>query len=127
VRAPASRRTAGGGAVSPGALGHGLLASALAWMWLAAHAGTAAAQSRRYPPAPVDVDQGERARSELWERVIHPESERYQRHVAAARFLLDDAGERDEARALGHLDSAVALAPDRPEAHWLRAVASERL
>lgn len=104
-----------------------LLASALAWAWIAAHPGVAGAQSRRYPPAPVDVDQGERARSELWERVLHPERERYQRQVAAARFLLDDTGGRDEARALEHLDSAVALAPGRPEAHWLRAVASERL
>lgn len=108
-------------------LAHGLVAGALAWMWLAAGAGPVAAQSQRYPPPRVDVDQLEGARSRFWERIIHPESERYQRHVAAARSLLDDSGARDEAGALAHLEGAVALAPDLPDAHWLRAVAHERL
>jgi tetratricopeptide (TPR) repeat protein len=89
-------------------------------------AGVAWAQSERYPPSSVDVDERERA-SSFWERVLHPAGQRYEHRVAAARALLAQPDGQAAEQALTHLDEAVAMAPGHPEGHWLRGVAGERL
>lgn len=87
----------------------------------------ALAQSERYPPPPVDVDERVRAPSAFWERVLHPADPSFQPHLAAARALLEQPDGQAAAQALPHLEQAVALAPDHPEVHWLRGLAAERL
>jgi tetratricopeptide (TPR) repeat protein len=87
----------------------------------------ALAQSKRYPPPPVDIDERGRAPSGFWERVLHPADQSYQPHLATARSLLEQPDGQAAAQALSHLEQAVALAPDHPEVHWLRGLAAERL
>jgi tetratricopeptide (TPR) repeat protein len=87
----------------------------------------ALAQSDRYPPPPVDVDERGGAPSGFWERVLHPADPSFQPHLAAARSLLEQPDAQAAAQALPHLDQAQALAPEHPEIHWLRGLAAERL
>jgi tetratricopeptide (TPR) repeat protein len=90
-------------------------------------AGTALAQSERYPPPPVDIDDRAAASSSFWERVLHPGGRSYELRIAAARTQLEQLDAHAAAEALAHLDQAVAMAPDHPEGHWLRGVAAERV
>lgn len=94
---------------------------------LACLSGRALAQSERYPPPPVDVDDRAAATSAFWERVLHSGGRSFELHVAAARTRLEHPGGHAAVEALEHLDQAVALAPDHPEGHWLRAIAAERV
>jgi tetratricopeptide (TPR) repeat protein len=99
---------------------------ALAGLAVGVH-GRALAQSERYPPPPVDVDDRAAASSAFWERVLHSGGRSFELHVAAARTRLEQPSGHAAVEALEHLDQAVALAPDHPEGHWLRAVAAERV
>lgn len=99
-----------------------LIAAAVACIALPARA-----QSRRYPPPPVDADERVHAPSRFWERVLHPADQSYQPHLATARTLLEQPDAQAAAQALPHLDQAAALAPEHPEVHWLRGLAAERL
>ncbi|HWN67472.1 MAG TPA: hypothetical protein VNM90_07515, partial [Haliangium sp.] len=51
--------------------------------------GAALAQSERYPPLPVDVDDAETARSSFWERALHPGGRSYELRIATARTQLE--------------------------------------
>jgi tetratricopeptide (TPR) repeat protein len=107
-----------------GLAGAALAACVVLCLW---GSGAALAQSKRYPPPPVDVDDVETASSSFWERVLHPGGRTYELRLAAARTLLEQPDAQAAAQALPHLDQAVAMAPDHPEGHWLRGMAAERL
>ncbi|ACY14969.1 tetratricopeptide repeat protein [Haliangium ochraceum] len=88
------------------------------------------AQSRRYPPPAEDADEDADAapRSRFWERVVAPQAETYHLRLAAAHSLLATGdGAANAEKALAHARAAVALLPEHPRAHWLSAVAAERL
>ncbi|WP_428265276.1 tetratricopeptide repeat protein [Haliangium sp.] len=103
----------------------GVLALAVAAL-VGVAAAPALAQSKRYPPPPVDADDVERSPSRLWEEVLHPRRGHYERLVVAARDLLarDRAGAVEEAQKL--VEEARQLMPDGVEAHWLAALVYER-
>lgn len=77
----------------------------------------AAAQSRRYPPAPVDKDAEKAARSNLWSAAITPERHPYQDLVRTATEAL---AQRSSDQAIKKLDAAIQLLPHEPEAYRLR-------
>jgi tetratricopeptide (TPR) repeat protein len=107
----------------PGALAFAGAALALC----VAGSDAALAQSERYPPPPVDVDDLQAASSSFWERVLHPGGRSYELRIAAARTQLEQPDAQAAAQALAHLEQAVAMAPDHPEGHWLRGMAAERV
>ncbi|HEX8113003.1 MAG TPA: tetratricopeptide repeat protein [Kofleriaceae bacterium] len=92
------------------------LATGLA-LWLAA---PAAAQSRRYPPEPVDKDAEKAARSNLWSAAITPERHPYQNLVRAATEALAQRTADQTGEAIKKLDAAIKLLPREPEAYRLR-------
>jgi tetratricopeptide (TPR) repeat protein len=85
--------------------------------WLAA---PAAAQSRRYPPAPVDKDAESAARSNLWSAAITPERHPYQDLVHKATEALAQRSADQTTEAIKKLDAAIQLLPDEPAAYRLR-------
>jgi tetratricopeptide (TPR) repeat protein len=85
--------------------------------WVAA---PAAAQSRRYPPAPVDKDAEKAARSNLWSAAITPERHPYQDLVRAAAEALAQRSTDQATEAIKKLDAAIQLLPHEPEAYRLR-------
>jgi len=93
-----------------------LLASAPAW-----------AQSKRYPPEPVDKDKETAAKSNLWERATNPHRSPYQDAVDEAKALLDQRTDDAANEAVKKLDAAVALMPQEPRAFLLRGKAQEQL
>jgi len=90
---------------------------ALATLGLAA---PAAAQSRRYPPAPIDKDAEKAATSDLWNAAITPERHPYQELVHAALAALAQRTTDQTLEAIKKLDAAVRLLPRDPEAYRLR-------
>jgi len=80
----------------------------------------AAAQSKRYPPEPVDKDQEKADHSDLWESATKPEQEPYRALLTQARQGVDTRSADQLRASLEPLDKAVALAPSRPEAYRLR-------
>jgi tetratricopeptide (TPR) repeat protein len=93
----------------------GLAVSLAAWV-----AAPAAAQSRRYPPAPVDKDAEKDARSNLWSAAITPERHRYQELVHDATEALAQRPADQTTVAIEKLDAAIQLLPHEPEAYRLR-------
>jgi tetratricopeptide (TPR) repeat protein len=86
-------------------------------------AGTAFAQSKRYPAPPKDLDQEADNHSHLWESALDPERKPYEELVRDARRLLDDSAhpQKDQATAaLPKLDEAVTRLPKDYRAHALR-------
>jgi tetratricopeptide (TPR) repeat protein len=83
-------------------------------------AAPAAAQSRRYPPAPVDKDAEKAARSNLWSAAITPERHPYQDLVHAAAEALAQRSTDQATEAIKKLDAAIQLLPHEPEAYRLR-------
>lgn len=86
---------------------------------VAALAGTASAQSKRYPPEPVDKDEQEAEKSGLWEKASNPHRSPYQALLAEARELLKPSA-NDAAEAVKKLDQAVKLLPDEVDAYRVR-------
>jgi len=86
---------------------------------LCALAGSAAAQSKRYPPEPVDKDEEAAAKSGLWEKASNPQRSPYQALLAEARELLKP-GANDAREAVKKLDQAIKLMPDEDEAYRVR-------
>jgi tetratricopeptide (TPR) repeat protein len=80
----------------------------------------AAAQSRRYPRAPVDKDAEKAARSNLWNAAITPERHPYQELVHAAVAALGQRTPDQTLEAIKKLDAAIRLLPRDPEAYRLR-------
>ncbi len=81
-----------------------------------AAAAPAHAQSKRYPPPPVDYDEPAENHSDFWERTLHPQRDGYELALQRAEQLLEanlDGQARD------HLRAAVRLDATRPEAYWL--------
>jgi len=87
-------------------------------LWLAL-VGTAVAQSKRYPPEPVDKDEEESDKSGLWEKASNPHRSPYQALLAEARELLKPNAS-DPAEAVKKLDQAIKLLPDEVEAYRVR-------
>ncbi|GAB4570226.1 MAG: hypothetical protein Tsb0020_24880 [Haliangiales bacterium] len=85
------------------------------------------AQSKRYPPPPVDVDDPGPLHSHFWQRVLHPDSDRYSALLVKARELLNMGITPALEEASEHLEAAIALRPEGVEAHWLHAMALETL
>ena len=83
-------------------------------------AAPAAAQSRRYPPEPVDKDAEKAARSNLWSAAITPERHPYQDLVRTATEALAKRTADQTAEAIEKLDAAVHLLPREPDAYRLR-------
>ncbi|MEJ7597642.1 MAG: tetratricopeptide repeat protein [Kofleriaceae bacterium] len=81
--------------------------------------GTASAQSKRYPPEPVDKDEEAADKSGLWERATNPHRSPYQALIAEARELMK-TGAIDAADAVKKLDQAVRLLPEETEAYRVR-------
>ncbi|HSR99411.1 MAG TPA: hypothetical protein VLM79_20305 [Kofleriaceae bacterium] len=78
------------------------------------------AQSRRYPPDPVDKDAEQATKSDLWNAAITPERQPYQSLVRAAGELLAQRTPAASLEALSKLDQAIKLLPREPEAYKLR-------
>lgn len=93
----------------------GLAAGLTTWI-----AAPAAAQSRRYPPAPVDKDAENAARSNLWSAAITPERHPYQDLVHKATEALAQRTSDQVTEAIKKLDAAIQLLPHEPEAYRLR-------
>jgi tetratricopeptide (TPR) repeat protein len=87
---------------------------------LVASAAPAAAQSRRYPPAPADKDARAAARSALWSAAVTPERRPYQELVRAATAALAGRTGDQTIEAIKKLDQAIGLLPHEPEAYRLR-------
>jgi tetratricopeptide (TPR) repeat protein len=106
----------------------GYNAAAMAAMTMAAVIALEAlahAQSRRYPPEPVDVDRAAEQHSELWEEALHPNRDRYRARVERAKDFLRRRDVQAWMEAQDLLEGAVVLAPDEPLAHWMLAMLHE--
>jgi tetratricopeptide (TPR) repeat protein len=90
-------------------------------------AAPAWAQSRRYPPQPVDRDQERAQRSMLWEAATNPQRTPYGKLIFEAEQLLREGTSASAQEAVKRLDDAVKLMPDEPKAHRLRGEANLRL
>ena len=80
----------------------------------------APAQSKRYPPEPIDKDAERAGRSELWNAAITPERPPYQKLVRAAAEALTLRTGDQTLEAISKLDAAIQLLPHEPEAYRLR-------
>jgi tetratricopeptide (TPR) repeat protein len=78
------------------------------------------AQSKRYPPAPVDKDTELAGASDLWNAAITPERHPYQDLVRAATEALGLRTTDQAAEAIKLLDRAIQLLPREPVAYRLR-------
>lgn len=83
-------------------------------------ATSAAAQSKRYPPEPVDKDQEKADQSDLWESAINPRQEPYRALLAQARAGVESHSADQLLASIKFLDDAIALVPSRPDAYRLR-------
>jgi tetratricopeptide (TPR) repeat protein len=86
-----------------------LLASSPAW-----------AQSKRYPPAPVDKDKESGSKSPLWESATNPHRAPYEALLAEAQQALDDKTSGSAADAVKKLGDAIKLLPDDARAYRMR-------
>jgi tetratricopeptide (TPR) repeat protein len=93
---------------------------ALFGAWLGAVASPAAAQSRRYPPEPVDKDAEKASKSNLWSAAVTPERHPYQDLVRGASEALGQRTGDATLEAIKKLDAAIKLLPHEPEAYRLR-------
>lgn len=87
---------------------------------LAGAGGAAHAQSRRYPPEPVDRDAETAARSTLWEAASNPQRTPYELRIATAERGLGQRTPDAAREAIAELGPAIALLPDDPRAYRLR-------
>lgn len=93
-----------------------LVAAAPAW-----------AQSRRYPPEPVDRDKEKAQHSKLWESATNPQRTPYGKLIFDAEQVMRDGTTVGAQEAVKKLDQAVQLLPDEPRGFRLRGDASLRL
>jgi tetratricopeptide (TPR) repeat protein len=96
----------------------------LAALLVLAIAAPALAQSKRYPPEPVDKDQEKADHSDLWESATNPAQEPYRALLVQARQGVDTRSADQLLASIKFLDDAIALVPSRPEAYRLRGDAS---
>jgi tetratricopeptide (TPR) repeat protein len=94
--------------------------AALAVATLLAIAAPAAAQSRRYPPPPIDLDAEREGYSDFWENAIEPGLDRYADLVQRASKLIGRRTDDARATAIELLTEATTLLPARADAWaWL--------
>jgi tetratricopeptide (TPR) repeat protein len=89
-------------------------------------AGEVAAQSKRYPPEPRDLDQDAEEESEFWEHAIHPERGIYEERTAHAARLIEARAPETWEEAEEVLAQAIESEPDLPLAYWLLGVLHEQ-
>lgn len=94
---------------------------------LALAAAPAAAQSKRYPPEPVDKDRELAERSVLWDNAADPNHEPYRALVEQAKQALSERTDAGLQAAISRLDQAIALEPGELDAYALRGEASMQL
>ncbi len=87
-------------------------------------AATAHAQSKRYPPEPVDKDEEKAARSELWEAAVNPQQEPYLTLIAQAKQAIEARTPDQLELAVKLTGDAIALLPRNPDAFRWRGEAS---
>ena len=87
-------------------------------------AGTARAQSTRYPPDPADADHDADIRSRVWESALDPERRPYEELIRDARRLLDDHSKESALAAIEKLDDAIRRLPKEPRGYALRGEAN---
>jgi tetratricopeptide (TPR) repeat protein len=104
-----------------------LLVAAAILVTAAVAAAPARAQSRRYPPEPVDRDEEQAQHSNLWEAAANPQRTPYGKLIFEAEQLLRDGTTAGAQEAVKRLDEAAKLLPDEPKAYHLRGEASLRL
>ncbi|MDX2087244.1 MAG: tetratricopeptide repeat protein [Kofleriaceae bacterium] len=80
----------------------------------------ALAQSKRYPPEPVDKDQEKATYSVLWENATNPNNEPYRALVDQAKQSLGERTDAGWQAAIAKLDRAIALQPTQGDAYGLR-------
>ncbi len=85
------------------------------------------AQSKRYPPEPVDQDEEAAAKSGLWESATNPHRTPYESLLAEAQQSLDDRITEGAQDAIAKLDEAIKLIPDDPRAYRMRGEAAMTL
>jgi tetratricopeptide (TPR) repeat protein len=90
-------------------------------------AAPAAAQSKRYPPEPVDKDRELAEKSKLWDNATNPNSEPYAGLIAQAKQAISDRTDDGYELAIEKLDRAIALLPEEDEAYALRGAAYMQL
>lgn len=82
------------------------------------------AQSKRYPPEPVDKDDEAAKKSSLWEAATNPQRTPFDALVAEAQQLLEDRNQSTSAasakEAISKLDDAIKLMPNESKAYRLR-------
>jgi len=93
---------------------------ALAILGVLGFAPPAPAQSKRYPPEPVDKDAEQAAKSALWSAAITPERHPYDDLVHAAAQALSQRTSDQKREAIKKLDAAILLLPRQPRAYRLR-------
>jgi tetratricopeptide (TPR) repeat protein len=84
----------------------------------------ALAQSKRYPPEPVDKDQEKADYSILWENATNPSNEPYRALVDQAKQSLNERTDAGWQAAITKLDRAIALQPAEGNAYALRGEAN---
>jgi tetratricopeptide (TPR) repeat protein len=87
----------------------------------------ASAQSKRYPPQPVDKDDEAAAKSGLWESATNPHRTPYESMLAEAQQSLDDHNPEGAQDAVKKLDDAIKLMPDDPRGYRMRGDAAMTL
>ncbi len=85
------------------------------------------AQSRRYPPEPVDRDKEQAEHSGLWEAATNPQRTPYGKLIFEAEQLLRDGTSASAHEAVKKLEEAVKLLGGEPRAYRLRGEAHLKL
>jgi len=78
------------------------------------------AQSKKYPPEPVDKDEEEAQKSRIWDQATNPSQVPYQALIKDATKLLGENRPDATKDAIKKLDEAIPLLPQDGEAHRLR-------
>ena len=78
------------------------------------------AQSKKYPPVPVDKDESDAQKSTLWEQAIEPRQISYQALLKDAQKLLAENRPDATKDAIKKLDEAIPLLPTDAQAYQLR-------
>jgi tetratricopeptide (TPR) repeat protein len=94
------------------------LAGACALLLIAV--GAAGAQSKKYPPEPVDKDAEEEAKSTLWESAIDPQRAPYESLLALAQQQIDQRSTAGITEAINYLDQAIVLVPGDARGYQMR-------
>jgi len=80
----------------------------------------AQAQSKRYPPKPVDADKDAEKKSHLWDSALDPERKPYDELVTEARRKVEERTPDSAKLAVTLLDQAIKRIPKDPRAYALR-------